>query len=59
MTANAISFGSDLMMKCQSFSQLWPINWHGLAPMGQQETASHYFMMHNIHIDNIQWSGGN
>jgi hypothetical protein len=39
MTANAISFGSDLMMKCQTFCQLQTKNWHGLAPMGQQEPA--------------------
>jgi hypothetical protein len=40
---NAISFGSDLLIKSHtfSFSQLQYKNWHGLAPMGHQEPASH------------------
>jgi hypothetical protein len=54
MTANAISFGSGLMMKCQTFSQLQPQNWHGLAPMGQQEPASHFNITNQTHMEDIQ-----
>jgi hypothetical protein len=59
MTANAISFGSGLMMKCQTFCQeLQPQNWHGLAPMGQQEPASLFNITNQTHMKDIQWSGG-
>jgi hypothetical protein len=37
MTANVISFGTDFLTKCQTFSfsqQLQPKSWHGSAPMG-------------------------
>jgi hypothetical protein len=33
MTANGISFGSDLLTKCRPFSELLPENWNGLEPM--------------------------
>jgi hypothetical protein len=59
MSANAISFGSDLMMKCQTFSQLNSKKWYCLAPMGQQEPVSHYFIIRHIHMEDIQWSEDN
>jgi hypothetical protein len=38
---NGISFGSDLLTKCQTFSNdLLPKNWNGLAPMSQQDQAA-------------------
>jgi hypothetical protein len=37
MIADGISFGSDLLTKCQTFSHLLPKNQNGLAPMGQQD----------------------
>jgi hypothetical protein len=30
-----ISFGSDLLAKCQSFSQLQSKNWYAMSPMAQ------------------------
>jgi hypothetical protein len=41
MTANGISFGPDLLPKCQTFSQAAAQYWHGLTPMAIQEPASH------------------
>jgi hypothetical protein len=34
-------------------------NCHGLAPIGHQEPVSHCNTTYQIHIDDIQWSGGN
>ncbi len=59
MTANGITYGSDLLIKCHNFSQLQPKNWHGLAPMGQQEPASLFNNTNQTHMEDIQWSGCN
>jgi hypothetical protein len=41
-----------------TFSQLQPKNWHGLAPMmGHQEPVSHCITTYKTHMENIQWSG--
>jgi 3-phosphoglycerate kinase len=56
MTANGISFGSDLPTtdKCQTFSQLLSKIWHALASMGHQDPASQCSMNHMNHTEDIQ-----
>jgi hypothetical protein len=45
--------------KFQTFSQLRSKTWHGLAPMGQQEPASHCNTTYETVMEDMQWSGGN
>jgi hypothetical protein len=59
MTANGISFGADLLAKCQTFSQVLCKNWHGMTPMGHEEAAAHLNITDQTHMEDIQWSGGN
>jgi hypothetical protein len=61
MTANWISFGLDLLEKCQTFTFSKPQskNWHGLAPMGHKQPAPHCNITYQTHMEDIQWSGGN
>jgi len=59
MNANWISFGSDLLAKCQTFSQPQSKNWHGLTPMVHQEPAPHHNITYQAHMEGNQWSGGN
>jgi hypothetical protein len=59
MHANQISFGSDLLAKCQTFSQPQSENWNGLTPMGQKEPAPHCNITYQTNMEDIQWSGGN
>jgi hypothetical protein len=59
MTVDRMSFGSDLLAKCQTFSQLQSKNWNGLTPMGHKEPAPHCNITYQTHIEDIQWSGGN
>jgi hypothetical protein len=61
MTANGISFGSDLLIKFQtvlaSCSCSPKLAWFGTNDY--QESASHYDSTYQINIDDKQWSGGN
>jgi hypothetical protein len=59
MTANAVRFCSDLQTKCQLLSHVKSKTWHGLAPMVQQEPASHCNTTYEANMEHIQWSGGN
>jgi hypothetical protein len=59
MIANGISFGPDLLAKCQTFSPAAAKYWHGLAPMAIQEPASHLNFTYQAHLEDIQWSAGN
>jgi hypothetical protein len=37
---NGISFGPDLLAKCQTFSPVMSKNWHGMTPMAHQEPGN-------------------
>jgi hypothetical protein len=54
MTANGISPGPDMLVKCQTFSQVLSKNWHGLTPMAHQEPAAHLNNTYQTHVKDIQ-----
>jgi hypothetical protein len=57
ITANAISFGSDLLTrKCQIFIQLQSTTWHSLASTGHQEPSSHCYITYQTHMEYLKVS---
>jgi hypothetical protein len=62
ITTNAMTFGPDLLMSAKltnTFLSGPPSqSWHGLAPMGHQEPTALFSITHQIHMEDIQGSGG-
>jgi hypothetical protein len=49
MAANGMSFGYDLVANCQISTQMGSKIWHGLTPIGQQESAPHCIITYQTH----------